>query len=64
MAPSPCDDDPVISISTGRLIVELSSQGKSVEEIEQVTQIPRAALEVIIRSPLVQNEIARLQYVS
>lgn len=49
-------------ISTARQIVILSSQGVEISKIAEEVNIPMSALEIIIRSPLVQFEIARLRH--
>jgi len=51
----------VSTIGSGRRIVELVSQNYSVSDISKIVQIPENALRIIIRSPLVQGEIARLK---
>lgn len=50
------------TIGSGRRIVEFVSQGYTVGEISKLVNIPENALVIIIRSPLVQGEIARLRH--
>jgi hypothetical protein len=42
-----------------RLLLELASQGVSAREIARATGIPERAVELILRSPLAQGELAR-----
>lgn len=55
--------DPVSTIGSTKRIIELFLSGMTIQEIEEITLIPSIAINVVLRSPLVQNEIARLQNV-